>query len=129
MPNPVVHFEIMGKKDSSQTQKWYGDLFGWKIDAMPFPGAPEGETYGIVSAQDGKGIGGGVGASMDGQPAIRIYIEVDDPQAYLDKAVKAGAKVLMPVTEIPNMVTMALFEDPDGNVMGLVKAGYGGQPA
>lgn len=91
----------MGKSKSADTQKWYGDVFGWKIDAMPFPGAPEGETYGIVSAQDGKGIGGGVGAGTDGPPAIRIYIEVDEPQAYLDKVVGAGGKVLMPVTEIP----------------------------
>jgi predicted enzyme related to lactoylglutathione lyase len=28
----------------------------------------------------------------------------------------------MPVTEIPNMVTFALFSDPEGNVVGVVKS-------
>ena len=27
----------------------------------------------------------------------------------------------MPVTEIPNMVTFALFADPEGHVVGVVK--------
>lgn len=122
MPNPVVHFEILGK-DSAQSQKWYGDLFGWNIEAIPFPGAPEGQTYGMVSAQEGKGIGGGVSASPDGQTMVNIYVEVDDPQAYLNRVEQSGGKTVMPVTEIPNMVTFAMFADPDGNIVGLVKAG------
>lgn len=121
MPNPVVHFEILGK-DSAKTQKWYSDVFGWKIDATPFPGAPEGQTYGIVSPQEEKGIGGGVSASPDGHTMVNIYIEVDDLQAYLNKIERAGGKTVMPVTEIPNMVTFAMFSDPDGNIVGLVKA-------
>jgi predicted enzyme related to lactoylglutathione lyase len=32
----------------------------------------------------------------------------------------------MPVTEIPGMVIMAQFADPEGNVVGLVKDGYPG---
>ena len=130
MPNPVVHFEIMGKT-SAQTQQWYGDLFGWKIDAMPFPGAGAGETYGMLGPQDGKGIGGGISGSMPGeQPTTRIYVEVDDPQAYLDKAEKTGGKTVMPVSEIPptpggnpNPIVLAMFADPYGNIIGLVKAG------
>ncbi len=50
-----------------------------------------------------------------------MYAQVDDPQAYLDKAVALGGKVVMGVTVIPDMVTMALFADPDGDVTGLVK--------
>ena len=33
-----------------------------------------------------------------------------------------GGKTVMPTTEIPNMVTFAMFSDPDGNIVGLVKA-------
>ena len=32
-----------------------------------------------------------------------------------------GGKVLMPPTEIPNVVTLAMFADPDGNAIGLIK--------
>lgn len=110
MPNPVVHFEIMGKGKSADVQAWYSKIFDWEIQAFPFPGAGEGETYGMVGPQEGKGIGGGVGSEQGGQPTVRVYIEVDDPQKYLDKVVENGGKVIMPVTTIPDMVIMALFE-------------------
>ena len=32
MANHVVHFEILGT-DGKKTQAFYGNLFGWKIDA------------------------------------------------------------------------------------------------
>ena len=53
---------------------------------------------------------------------VTIYVEVEDLQAYLDKAVSLGGTVVMPVTVIPNMVTMAQFADPQGNVVGMVKS-------
>ena len=48
MPNPIVHFEIMGK-DAAKTQKWYEDQFGWKLDRQPMPGMPDGATYGSLA--------------------------------------------------------------------------------
>ena len=50
-----------------------------------------------------------------------FYIEVDDPQAYLDRIEQAGGKTVVPVTET-EMVTFAQFADPQGNVVGLVKS-------
>src|SRR5437762_9982575 len=111
MPNPIVHFEIQGN-DGPGIQNWYDGVFGWNIDRQPMPGPPDsGLTYGLVSAQDGRGIGGGVSASMDGQPHVNIYIEVDDPQAYLDKIVQTGGKIVMPVMEVTETVTLAMFTD------------------
>jgi predicted enzyme related to lactoylglutathione lyase len=40
-------------------------------------------------------------------------------QAYLDKAERLGATVVMPVTDMGDF-TIALFSDPAGNVSGLV---------
>ena len=53
----------------------------------------------------------------------RTPLCVDHTQAYLDKAVSLGGKVVMPVTEIPNMVTFAQFSDPEGHIIGITKAG------
>ena len=47
---------------------------------------------------------------------------VDDLQSYRDRAGGLGGKVVMPLTVIPGMVTMAQFADPQGNVVGLVKS-------
>jgi len=114
MPNPVTHFEIISK-DAAKAQKFYADLFGWTVNAdNPI-------QYGIVEGTEG-GIGGGIAGSPDGQQLLTFYVQVDDLQAYLDKAQKMGGKVVMPVTEIPGMVTFAQFADPDGHVIGLVKS-------
>jgi predicted enzyme related to lactoylglutathione lyase len=45
-----------------------------------------------------------------------------DLQAYLDRIEQLGGKTVVPVTEIPGLVTFAQFADPEGNVVGLVKA-------
>jgi predicted enzyme related to lactoylglutathione lyase len=48
---------------------------------------------------------------------------VDDPQATLEKAETMGAKMVMPPSEIPGAgVTIALFTDPHGHLIGLTKS-------
>ena len=78
--------------------------------------------YGMVDTHAEHGINGGIHHSADAPKGVTIYVEVEDLQAYLDKAVSLGGKVVMPVTVIPNMVTMAQFADPQGNVVGMVKS-------
>ena len=78
-------------------------------------------NYGIVEKAEG-GIGGGVTSSPQGGPGhVTFYVAVDDPQAALDQAESLGGKTIVPVTEVPDMVTFALFADPEGNVVGVVK--------
>jgi len=118
---PVVHFEVMGK-DGKKLQDFYSKLFDWKIDAS------NPMNYGLVQAagngtEVGKGsIGGGIGATEAGAPGyVTFYMQVADLNATLKKAESMGGKTVVPVTEIPNMVTFALFSDPEGNMVGLVK--------
>jgi predicted enzyme related to lactoylglutathione lyase len=115
MPNPVVHWEIVGN-DWQKLQKFYGDLFGWNVDVN------EEFLYGMVTPDGGKGIAGGIGGDMGGGKRVSVYIEVDDPQAYLDKAEQMGGKTLMPPTEIMEGTTIAMFADPEGKTTGLIKA-------
>jgi predicted enzyme related to lactoylglutathione lyase len=51
---------------------------------------------------------------------VTVYVQVDDVQAYLDKAQKLGGKLLVPPVEIPTG-TFAWFADPEGNMIGLWK--------
>jgi uncharacterized protein len=116
MSNAVVWFEVVGT-DGTKLRRFYGDLFGWQIS--------EGDAdmdYGMVTAER-QGIGGGIGRSQDGGPGhVTFYVEVDDPKAYLDKAQKLGATVIAPPMEVPGWdLTIALFADPDGHVIGLSK--------
>lgn len=116
MANPVAWFEVVGQ-DGARLRKFYSSLFGWKVDA-----SDSAMDYGLVAAGD-KGIGGGIGRSPDGGPGhVTVYVEVDDPQAYLAKAEKLGGKTVVAPTEIPAYnLTFALLADPEGHVVGLTK--------
>jgi uncharacterized protein len=113
MAHPVIHFEVIGP-DATNLQQYYRDLFGWKIDTDN----PIG--YGMVSAED-RGIGGGVANAPDGSARVTFYVETDDLQASLDKAEQLGGKTIVHPTDVPGGPSIALFSDPQGNVVGLVK--------
>jgi len=117
MPNPVVHFEI-NSRNGKKLNDFYSQLFGWKMQVM------EGMNYGLVDTDSGgHGINGGIGdINEPGQPnQVTFYIEVADPQATLQKIESMGGRTVVPVTEIPGVVTFAQFADPEGNLLGLVK--------
>lgn len=113
MPNPVVHFEIIGK-DRSALDKFYGELFGWHLQSFPEP------PYTIIDTHAGEGINGGIGSDPSGESRVTFYVAVPDPKKTLDEAEKLGGKTVMDVTELP-MVTLAMFTDPQGTLVGLVK--------
>ncbi len=113
MPNPVVHFEIQST-EPGKSQDFFRDVFGWQVDVVPEMG------YGLVNTGTESGINGGIEPSPTGENRVMIYIKVDDIQGYLDRAVAAGAEVVVPVTVVPGAVTFALFSDPAGAVVGIV---------
>jgi len=119
MGNPVVHFEINGP-DDELIAKYYSELFGWHIQQIP------GMEYATIDTHGGDGINGGIGRSEVAYSSI--VVETDDLQGMLDKAGSLGASTTTPVTEVPGVVTIAQFADPDGNRIGLVKSGGGDAP-
>ena len=117
MGQPVVHFEI-GAKDYKKAMEFYGKVFDWSYNE------PEGMPYGMVEAQGKDSIGGGICKLEDGQqPYVTFYVQVDDLQAYLDKAEANGGKTVLPPTPIPGIGSCAWLSDPDGNCIGLFKSG------
>lgn len=115
MSHPVMWFEVLGQ-DGEKLQKFYSRLFGWKMNtANPL-------KYGMVQPDDGRGIPGGVGGAFPGTRSwVTFYVETPDPAATLKDAERLGGRTVMPVRKFPD-VTIAVFEDPEGHVVGLVKA-------
>jgi uncharacterized protein len=115
MANPVVHFEVVGK-DGAALAAFYERLFGWKTQGLPEMG------YWLVE-QESEGIAGGIGATQDGGSGhVTFYVRVDDIQGALDKAESLGGKTVLPVMTIPDTVTLAMFADPEGHIVGLTAA-------
>jgi uncharacterized protein len=118
MANPVVHFEIIGHEGPSLVA-FYRELFGWDLHDATMGGY---HSYAFLPSPD-EGIGGGVGQLESSDHAfVTIYVEVTDPQSLLDQAVKGGAQVMLPVTQLPGVGEIARFRDPQGNVVGLVRS-------
>ncbi len=115
--HPIVHIEIPAKK-AEEAGKFYGDLFGWKIEADP--------TYNYVQFMAEGGPGGGfVEVGQRGMPieykpdSLLVYVGTDDIDATLAKVESLGGKTLMPKTEIPHVGWWAVFSDPTGNRVAL----------
>src|SRR6185437_13104466 len=115
MGNAVVHFEF-GAADDEPLVSFYRGLFGWGLQGFP------GGGYTMIDTCGGAGINGGIGKSQTGEPWSAFYVETDDPQALLDKALSMGATTVLPVTDFGAAVTIAMFNDPDGLLIGIVKA-------
>jgi predicted enzyme related to lactoylglutathione lyase len=112
----VVQFEITGR-DSAALKRFYALLFGWQMGESTI--TPE---YHVVEA-NGSGIPGGIGTGWDGASGqLTFYVEVDDLEENLYYAEELGGKVIAPPHEIPQLgIKFALFADPEGHVLGLMK--------
>ena len=121
---PVVHFEVIGT-DAEALRNYYGELFGWEFDVQ----SPM--NYGLVDhnknptgpAADriGTGISGGVGAAgPGGKPHVTFYVAAPDIEAALAKAEELGGTRVFGPEKIMDSVELGLFEDPEGNLIGVV---------
>ena len=116
MAHPVAFFEVVSP-DHERAQKFYAELFNWQVAADPAMGG-----YGLVDTGAGEhAIGGGIGpASEPGERGVKIYVRVDDLDAYLERAEQLGGHKLVPPTDLPgDFGRFAIFTDPDGNQVGL----------
>jgi hypothetical protein len=116
MPNPVVHFEIMASGDVDAVRRFYAEAFGWTINAN------NPMNYGLVDP-GGGGIAGGIGKPMPGAPSYAtFYVQVDDLAAALERIGSLGGSTVMSPMDIPGeRISIAMFKDPAGNLIGLVK--------
>jgi predicted enzyme related to lactoylglutathione lyase len=113
MGRPVVHFEI-GCRDRAKTGDFYSKLFGWQItEAGPASNIQTGSP---------QGISGHI-TSLGHEPEhyTTFYVDVEDVQAALDRAIELGGKKIVGPIAIPTGA-FAWFSDPDGNTIGLLKS-------
>jgi predicted enzyme related to lactoylglutathione lyase len=117
---PVVHFEIVGR-DGPALRAFYSSLFDWKIDA------DNPANYGLIAggenvSTEGRGIGGGIGVTQDYDGHVTFYVEVPDVEAALVKAESLGGTRLSGPVTVLDGVEIGSFYDPEGHMIGLVKA-------
>ena len=106
-------------RDVEGAKKFYANTLGWKYDAMPMPDG--GGSY-WVAKMDDEPVGGILDISAPEFGPVpeswMAYIAVDDVDARVAKAVKAGAKLMKPVFDVPGVGRIAILMQPDGAGVG-----------
>jgi len=102
-------------------KKFYADTMGWDFDAMPMPSG--GGTYWVAKMGD-EPVGGilDINAPEFGPvpESWMSYIAVDDVDARVAKATKAGAKLMKPLFDVPGVGRIAILLQPDGAGIGWI---------
>jgi predicted enzyme related to lactoylglutathione lyase len=106
-------------RDVEGAKKFYADTLGWSYDAMPMP---DGAGSYWLAMIDGEPVGGILDISAPDFAQVpeswMAYIAVDDVDARVAKAVKAGAKLMKPVFDVPGVGRIAILLQPDGAGVG-----------
>jgi predicted enzyme related to lactoylglutathione lyase len=121
MGNPVLQWQIVSKNPAA-TARFYTKLFDWRIDSANALGYREVKTGSVDGVA--AGIDGGIWPSApEGHSLIQLFVAVDDVAEYLERATALGAKVIVPVSALPDGDTLAVLLDPQGLSFGIFHRG------
>ena len=117
MASPLVYYQL-ATSDPARTRAFLGELFEWPAaDA-------EGDAYAIQP--DGPAdfdVSGQVTPEREGGQQITLYFRVVDLAATVALAEERGATIVMPVTQTPTGVHVAMIRTPDDELnVGIVQA-------
>lgn len=115
MSNSICHIEIC-TTNLPKAEKFYGELFGWKIQSDVMDG------YSLFEASKPPGGGLQKVEKLKSGDGIIFYVLVDSIENTLKKAKTLGAKVVKEKSEIPNIGWYGVFSDLDGNRIGIYKS-------
>ncbi len=106
------HWNELMTRDVERAKKFYADTLGWTYERMQ---TPDGNAYWVASIE-GERVAGVFDLSSpeyEGVPEGWMgYIAVDDVDARLTKAVRAGAKLMKDPFDIPRVGRIAILSEP-----------------
>ena len=110
----IVWFEIPAD-NVERARKFYGSLFGWKIEQ--FPGMPD--YWHIDTGGSDDSPDGGMMKRKSPQQPITNYISVASVDEAAAKVEKLGGKICMAKTAVPKMGYFVVCQDPENNTFAL----------
>lgn len=112
----IVWFEIPAD-DTGRAKKFYGDLFGWKVN--PMPGGVADYHHVDTGGADASPDGGLMKRQNPGHRGITNFVAVTSVDESAAKVQKLGGTICMPKTPVPGMGYFAICLDTEGNTFGL----------
>jgi predicted enzyme related to lactoylglutathione lyase len=115
MTNGIGWFQI-GTDDPSGAERFYGELFGWRVEDGAGPEVP----YRTVATPAAGSIRGAIFGTGGKVPNHAIFcVVVDDVASTTEAAQARGGKVVVPPTTNPDGLVFAELLDPSGNHFGI----------
>jgi predicted enzyme related to lactoylglutathione lyase len=114
----TFHWNELMTRDVERAKRFYGDTIGWRFQSMPMPG---GGTYwcAVVEGKPVAGIFAIDAPEYDGVPESWMsYLAVDDVDKRVAVALKAGAKLMKPIFDVPGVGRIAILMEPGGAGVG-----------
>ncbi len=114
----VIHFEIPAD-DPARASKFYAKVFGWKFQKWEGPM----EYWLVQTGPDSEpGIDGGLmRREQPGSSTVNV-VDVASVDKTVAKIESAGGTIVVPKMAVPGIGFVAYFQDPEGNVFGLMEA-------
>lgn len=107
----ICYLEIP-TSDIARSVDFYRSVFGWQTRSRGDGATAFDDTVGAVS---GAWV---TGRPSSFSPGLLVYIMVDKLAAAVESVVAHGGQIVPPICpDSPELI--ALFSDPDGNVLGL----------
>jgi predicted enzyme related to lactoylglutathione lyase len=113
----VIHFDIAAD-NIERAIGFYENVFGWEITKAGGP-----LEYWLVStgAEEDPGIDGGIAPRRAAWQRITCFVDVDSLAATLAKVRAQSGQILQTKTVIPGEGYIAVCEDTEGNVIGIIE--------
>ncbi|MBD3164644.1 VOC family protein [Candidatus Woesearchaeota archaeon] len=119
----VQHFEIPAK-DMKRAEKFYRDVFGWKIQDvsigdMKYSMAHTAETDKKGMTKETNVINGAIMEKDSSIAGPVVVITVGSINRAVEKVRDKGGSVVIPKNKVENMGMYARVKDTEGNIIGL----------
>jgi len=117
-------------RDVERAKRFYAETIGWRFEATK---TPTGEDY-WVAFIDGEPVAGMfplASPQFDCVPeGWMSFLAVDDVDARAARAVAAGAELVMPIFDVPDVGRIAMLREPGGVGVGWMtrRPSKNGQP-
>ena len=112
------HWNELMTRDAEGAKRFYRNTIGWSFESMPMP---DGGTYccAMLGGRPVAGIFALDSPEYDGVPESWMpYLAVDDVDKRVAKAIKAGAKLMKPIFDVPGVGRIAVLLEPGGAGIG-----------
>lgn len=128
MPNSFMWYELM-TTDLDAAITFYSAVVGWTTSEANQP-----DMRYVICEAGGRGMGGMMTLPQEAcdagaKPGWVGYIKVDDVDAAAARAQAAGATILRPTEDIPNVGPFSVLADPQGAVFMLIAPNGDGPPS